>query len=83
MLAAIVPVALGLVAPPSNTLIVGAGPAGLSTAIALARRGYKNIEVVDRLPPPPALDDTDTWSDTARFYLIGIGGRGQKALRKI
>ena len=24
-----------------------------------------------------------TWSDAARFYLIGIGGRGQKALRKI
>ena len=72
-----------LVAPPSSTLIVGGGPAGLATAIALSRRGYKNIEVLDRLAPPAALDDTATWGDTARFYLIGIGGRGQKALRKI
>lgn len=62
---------------------MGAGPAGLATAILLAKRGWPNIEVVDRLPPPPLTDDTDTWSDTARFYLIGIGGRGQKALRAI
>lgn len=72
----------GLVAPPAGTLIVGGGPAGLATAIALAKRGYKKVEVLDRLPPPPAVDDT-AWSDTARFYLIGIGGRGQNALRKI
>lgn len=74
---------LGLVAAPSSTVIVGAGPAGLATAISLARRGWKNVQVIDRLPPPPALDDTETWGDTARFYLIGIGGRGSGALRSI
>jgi 2-polyprenyl-6-methoxyphenol hydroxylase-like FAD-dependent oxidoreductase len=74
---------LGLVAPPSSTVIVGAGPAGLATAISLARRGFENIRVVDRLPPPPALEDTEMWGDTARFYLIGIGGRGSGALRSI
>jgi len=74
---------LALVAPPTTTVVVGAGPAGLATAISLARRGWKDVQVIDRLPPPPALDDLETWSDTARFYLIGIGGRGARALRTI
>jgi len=74
---------LGLVAPPPRSVVVGAGPAGLATAIALAKRGWPDVQVFDRLPPPPALDDDSSWSDTARFYLIGIGGRGQKALRSI
>jgi len=29
---------------------------------------------------PPSPDDEDVWSDVARFYLLGIGHRGQKAL---
>ena len=41
------------------------------------------MEVIDRLPPPPGVDDEGTWSDAARFYLIGIGGRGEGALREI
>lgn len=35
-----------------RTVIVGAGPTGLFTAIALARRG-RNLVVVDRDPGPP------------------------------
>ena len=66
---------LGLVAPPPRSVVVGAGPAGLATAIALAKRGWPDVQVFDRLPPPPALDDDSSWSDTARFYLIGIGGK--------
>ena len=76
-------VPLSLIAPPPRTSIVGAGPAGLATAIGLAKRGWPDITVYDRLGPPPALDDDKVWDDTARFYLIGIGGRGQRALRKI
>ena len=40
------------------------------------------MQVFDRLPAPPSLDD-EVWSDTARFYLIGIGGRGREALKAI
>ena len=36
-----------------RTVIVGAGPTGLFTAIALARRG-RAVVVVDRDPGPPA-----------------------------
>ena len=82
-LLALVAPALALVAPPPHSVVVGAGPAGLATAIALRKRGWPDVRVFDRLPPPPALDDAATWSDTARFYLIGIGGRGQRALRAI
>jgi len=32
--------------------VVGAGPVGLLTAIALARRGYRQIKVYDRLSEP-------------------------------
>ena len=71
-----------LVAPPSTT-IVGGGPAGLATAIMLARKGYKNIKVLDRLPPPAAAGDASVWSDTAKHYLVGLGGRGQVALKEI
>ncbi|MGX9791952.1 FAD-dependent oxidoreductase [Mycobacterium sp. MMS18-G62] len=42
-----------------RTVVVGAGPTGLFTAIALARRGYK-VTVVDRDPGPPS-DPTAVW----------------------
>lgn len=35
-----------------STLIIGAGTFGLSTAYHLALRGYNDITVVDRYPPP-------------------------------
>ena len=36
----------------------------------------------DRLLPPPKPSDEDAWSDVARFYLIGLGSRGQMALKQ-
>ncbi|OXG43667.1 hypothetical protein J010_06495 [Cryptococcus neoformans] len=36
--------------PSQKILIVGAGVFGLSTALFLARRGYKDITVIDRIP---------------------------------
>ena len=68
---------------PLSTAIVGAGPAGLSTAIMLARRGWKNIHVYDKLAAPADPDDTSVWSDAAKFYLIGLGGRGQNSLKSL
>ena len=68
---------------PLSTAIVGAGPAGLSTAIMLARRGWKNIHVYDKLAAPADPDDKSVWSDAAKFYLIGLGGRGQNSLKSL
>lgn len=36
----------------SSILIVGAGTWGCSTALHLARRGYKNVKVLDPHPVP-------------------------------
>ena len=72
-----------LVAPPAATTIVGGGPSGLATAIMLAQKGFKCIQVLDRLPAPAAAVDDSVWSDTARHYLVGLGGRGQRALDEI
>jgi len=41
----------------------------------------KIITVYDRLPPPPSPTDP-IWDDVAKFYLIGLGSRGQNALRE-
>ncbi len=64
---------------PPSTAIVGAGPTGLFTAIVLARRGYQNITVYDRLPRP---DDPSSpnWGNPYRSYNLGLGARGQIAL---
>ena len=66
-----------------QTAVIGAGPAGLATAIMLARRGGEDIHVYERLSAPADSDDTSVWSDTAKFYLVGLGGRGQKALQEL
>jgi len=61
--------------------VVGAGPVGLLTAIALARRGHRQIKVYDRLSEPPA-PEAQAWGDPERSYNLGIGGRGQRAMTR-
>lgn len=67
---------------PASTAIVGGGPTGLAVALMLARRGYRNVCVYERLaePPPPASPE---WGNPERSYNLGIGGRGQTALAKL
>mmetsp|Transcript_35322 Transcript_35322/g.56749 ORF Transcript_35322/g.56749 Transcript_35322/m.56749 type:complete len:570 (-) Transcript_35322:2874-4583(-) len=69
-------------AAPSRTVVVGGGPAGLACAIMLARRGWTNIEVWERLPRPPA-PTAGEWGDPNRSYCIRISGRGQVALARL
>lgn len=67
---------------PASAAIVGGGPTGLAVALMLARRGYRNVRVYERLaePPPPASAE---WGNPERSYNLGIGGRGQTALAKL
>ena len=69
--------------PPSSTIVVGGGPAGLSTAIMLAKRGWKGIKVLERLPRIPRSDDYQFWQDPERSYNIGLNGKGQAVLRSL
>jgi len=41
----------------------------------------EKVKVFDRLSPPLDPSDKEAWSDVARFYLIGLGSRGQFALQ--
>ncbi|EKX49108.1 hypothetical protein GUITHDRAFT_68158 [Guillardia theta CCMP2712] len=67
---------------PSKTVIVGVGPAGLATAIMLARRGWSNITIFDKLPRPP-LSGSQEWGDPERSYNIGLDIKGQNALKTL
>ncbi|KAK3256417.1 hypothetical protein CYMTET_34446, partial [Cymbomonas tetramitiformis] len=67
---------------PSNAMIVGGGPAGLATAIMLARRGWTNIRVYERLSPPPT-PESAAWGDPYRSYNMGLTGRGQAVLKNL
>ena len=71
---------------PSNKLldavVCGGGPAGLLSAIMLAQTFNYNVKVYERLPPPPSPTDESVWEDIAKFYLIGLGERGQAALKE-
>ncbi len=74
-------------APPqeskADAVICGGGPAGLLTAIMLVQKfPDQKIKLYDRLPPPFSPTDETVWNDVAKFYLIGLGGRGQTALDK-
>lgn len=64
-------------------IIIGGGPSGLLSSIMLARKGFSNIKVFEKLPQTPE-SDSKIWSDftttSDRLYLIGINGRGQKSL---
>lgn len=65
-----------------DAVVCGGGPAGLLTAICLAQKlpPHQTIRLYDRLGSPPNADDETIWNDVAKFYLIGLGPRGQAAL---
>jgi len=75
---------------------VGGGPAGLLSAIMMAQHPPPNeltldddissweiqrIVVYDKLPPVPPPDDLVYSTDISKYYLLGLGHRGQQALR--
>ena len=67
----------------TDSVICGGGPAGLLTAIMLAQKFPKQqVKVYDRLQPPPSATNEAIWEDVAKFYLIGLGSRGQLALNQ-
>lgn len=67
----------------TDFIICGGGPAGLLSAIMLAQKfPEEKVKLYDRLGPPPNPSDEKAWSDVAKFYLIGLGSRGQFALEQ-
>ena len=66
----------------ADVVVVGSGPAGLATAIMLARNGFKSIKLFDKLAEPATPDDPSIWGkfDATRTYNIGVSGRGRRTL---
>lgn len=54
-----------------DVLIIGGGPAGLATALMLAKRGWKNITVLEKRP-------TADYYEPDKSFNYAIDGRGQK-----
>jgi 2-polyprenyl-6-methoxyphenol hydroxylase-like FAD-dependent oxidoreductase len=77
--------------PPTNpashydAIVAGGGPAALMTAIMLSQKfgpSYSIAVCERRAAIPPSPSDDTVWSDVARFYLLGIGHRGQSAMER-
>ncbi len=54
-----------------NAIIVGGGPAGLATALMLAKRGWQNITVLEKRP-------SADYYEPDKSFSYQIDGRGQK-----
>lgn len=65
-----------------EAVVVGGGPVGLLTAMMLVQRGWKRVQVMDRLSPPPPPEQADAWGTADRSYNLGISWRGQRALKR-
>ncbi|KAL4425223.1 hypothetical protein ABPG75_009239 [Micractinium tetrahymenae] len=60
------------------SVVVGAGPAGILTAVVLARRGHE-VHVYDRRPSPLKPTSQSSGEDN-RAFVIGLNERGRAAL---
>eukprot|EP00170_Pyropia_yezoensis_P004384 contig_17934_g4397 len=67
------PAEVPLGVPPTPTVIVGGGPVGLTLALGLAARGWRQVTVVERAAALVAPDDL-------RTYAMGISHEGQDVL---
>merc|ERR1712232_81358 len=70
-----------------GAIIVGGGPAGLISSIMILKKipSITKIKIYERRQKPPLSKDKSIWNDEkniAKFYLMGIGLRGQRALEE-